>query len=72
MLLSQIHGAVMLASDAANPLKFDVDLGLWTLVVFLGLLAILTKFAWRPIIDGLDAREPVSYTHLTLPTKRIV
>ena len=57
MLLSQIHGAVMLASDAANPLKFDVDLGLWTLVVFLGLLAILTKFAWRPIIDGLDARE---------------
>jgi F-type H+-transporting ATPase subunit b len=56
MLLSQIHSA-LIADAGANPLKFDVDLGLWTLVVFLGLLALLTKFAWRPIMDGLDARE---------------
>lgn len=41
----------------ANPLEFPVDLGLWSLIIFLGLLAILTKFAWRPIIDGLDERE---------------
>lgn len=40
-----------------NALSFPVDLGLWTLIVFLGLLAVLTKFAWKPIMEGLDARE---------------
>lgn len=40
-----------------NPLAFPVDLGVWTMVVFLGLLAVLTKFAWKPIMAGLDARE---------------
>jgi len=40
-----------------NALSFPVDLGLFTLIVFLGLLAVLTKFAWKPIMEGLDARE---------------
>jgi F-type H+-transporting ATPase subunit b len=40
-----------------NALSFPVDLGLFTLVIFLGLLAVLTKFAWKPIMEGLDARE---------------
>ena len=30
--------------DAPNALSFPVDLGFWTLIVFLGLLAVLTKF----------------------------
>jgi F-type H+-transporting ATPase subunit b len=60
MLFSQISQAnvslpVMLGD--ANPLEFPVDLGLWSLIIFLGLLAILTKFAWKPIIEGLDERE---------------
>ena len=25
-----------------------------------------------PVMDGITAAKPVSYTHLTLPTKRIV
>lgn len=33
------------------------DLALWTLVVFLVLLAVLYKFAWGPISQALDARE---------------
>ena len=40
-----------------NPLEFNVDLALWTLFIFLGLMAVLTKFAWKPILEGLNARE---------------
>ncbi|MHB1425415.1 MAG: F0F1 ATP synthase subunit B [Gemmataceae bacterium] len=34
-----------------------VDLGVWTLVVFLLLLFILSKFAWKPMMEGLEHRE---------------
>jgi F-type H+-transporting ATPase subunit b len=34
-----------------------LDLGLWTLIVFLGLLYILGKFAWKPMLEGLHNRE---------------
>ena len=40
-----------------NPLEWKSDLALWTAVVFLFLLAILWRFAWRPIAEGLDKRE---------------
>ncbi|HUT09958.1 MAG TPA: F0F1 ATP synthase subunit B [Thermoguttaceae bacterium] len=43
-----------------NPLsleKIQTDLAIWTGVVFLLLLAILWKFAWGPITQGLDRRE---------------
>ncbi len=34
-----------------------IDFALYTLVIFLVLLAILTKFAWKPMINALDQRE---------------
>jgi F-type H+-transporting ATPase subunit b len=34
-----------------------MDLGIWTLVVFLVLLAVLGKFAWKPMMQGLEHRE---------------
>jgi F-type H+-transporting ATPase subunit b len=43
-----------------NPLagsEFKADLAVWTAVVFLVLLAILWKFAWGPLAQGLDRRE---------------
>ncbi|HIQ22637.1 MAG TPA: ATP synthase F0 subunit B [Planctomycetes bacterium] len=43
-----------------NPLSFDklkADLALWTALVFLVLLAILWKYAWGPLADGLEKRE---------------
>ena len=40
-----------------DPTEIRSDLALWTLVVFLLLLGLLLKFAWRPIIDGLEKRE---------------
>jgi len=39
------------------PSEWQGDLALWTAVVFLCLLAILWKFAWKPIAEGLDKRE---------------
>jgi F-type H+-transporting ATPase subunit b len=59
--------APLLASESApagagdiNPLApsaWKLDLALWTAVVFLCLLAILARFAWKPLMAGLDRRE---------------
>lgn len=40
-----------------NPLEFKTDLALWTAVVFLVVLAVLWRFAWGPISEGLQRRE---------------
>lgn len=40
-----------------NPLEIDPDLSLVTLIIFVGLLAVLGKFAWGPIMAGLAKRE---------------
>ncbi len=50
------------AAERLNPinfrgLNFRGDLAIWTAVVFLVVLAILWKFAWRPIAEGLERRE---------------
>lgn len=44
---------------AAEDELFDVNLGLsiWTVVIFLGLVGVLWKFAWGPILGAVDARE---------------
>jgi F-type H+-transporting ATPase subunit b len=40
------------------------DLGLWTIVVFLLLLWILGKYAWKPMLEGLQKREDTIRGHL--------
>lgn len=40
-----------------NILALRWDLGLWTLVVFLLLLFILSRIAWKPMLEGLRKRE---------------
>jgi F-type H+-transporting ATPase subunit b len=40
-----------------DPAEVRTDLGIWSFVVFLILLAILWKWAWGPIVTALDARE---------------
>lgn len=37
--------------------SWAMDLGIWTLVVFVLLLIILGKFAWKPMLQGLEHRE---------------
>lgn len=41
-----------------NPLvQPDPGLFIWTIVTFLVLVALLAKFAWRPLLEALDKRE---------------
>src|SRR5881628_687479 len=41
-----------------NPLiQPDPGLFIWTIVTFLVLLALLTKFAWRPLLQALESRQ---------------
>ncbi|MFM7185832.1 MAG: F0F1 ATP synthase subunit B [Planctomycetota bacterium] len=44
-------------SEFESPAWFSRDLAVWSFVVFLCLLGLLTKFAWKPIMEGLDKRE---------------
>ncbi len=43
--------------DFESPAWFQTDLAVWSFATFLLLLALLTKFAWKPIMEGLDKRE---------------
>jgi F-type H+-transporting ATPase subunit b len=41
-----------------NPLvQVDPGLYIWAIVTFLALLALLTKFAWKPLLLALEARQ---------------
>lgn len=41
-----------------NPLvQLDPGLYIWTIATFLVLLALLAKFAWRPLLQALDERQ---------------
>ena len=55
------NSAVLLAAEGGShahpPLQFRVDTMLFSFLIFLGLAAVLFKFAWKPIMSGLDARE---------------
>jgi F-type H+-transporting ATPase subunit b len=45
------------APELEDPSEFRSDLAIWTFVVFICLLGILLKFAWRPVMEGLEKRE---------------
>jgi F-type H+-transporting ATPase subunit b len=56
------HGAGHGGGGDLNPINFEGynfrgDLAVWTGVIFLVVLAILWKFAWTPISEGLQKRE---------------
>jgi F-type H+-transporting ATPase subunit b len=48
------HGA---SEESSNPLKTEPGLAIWTLVVFVGLLLLLGRFAWKPLLQALHQRE---------------
>ena len=57
-----LNFAVLLAEggghhEAAPALQFRPDTGLFTIVIFIILLALLYKYAWKPIMEGLEKRE---------------
>lgn len=44
----------------SNPLvQFDPGLFVWTILTFIVLLVLLAKFAWKPLLAALEAREKV-------------
>jgi len=45
------------AAESGVPISFTRDLALWSLIVFVLFLFVLKKFAWAPMIEGLDKRE---------------
>jgi len=58
------HGGEAGAAEAhggehgkADPMEVQPGLAIWTLAVFLGLLAVLGKFAWGPLVEALHRRE---------------
>ena len=50
-------GILLAEGDAASPVQVVPDTLLFSLLVFLAMLALLYKFAWGPIAEGLDKRE---------------
>lgn len=44
-------------AESGVPIGFRADLALWSLIVFLIFLYVLKRFAWVPMIEGLDKRE---------------
>jgi F-type H+-transporting ATPase subunit b len=73
------HAAAGHGSEGSLPpfLRFDPGVWIWTLVVFLVLLAILKKMAWKPIIASIDQREKTikdsleQAAHIQAESKRI-
>ena len=56
------HGHGHIGDPATEPEVFDpqnwrTDLSIYSFVVFLILLTVLSKFAWGPVTEALDARE---------------
>jgi F-type H+-transporting ATPase subunit b len=53
-------GRVWAAAEGGEPNIFDpsqIPLGVFTVIIFLVLLAVLKKYAWGPMLDGLHRRE---------------
>lgn len=49
--------AGMTQKQFESPVEFRSDLAIWSLAVFALLMTLLGKFAWKPIMNGLDQRE---------------
>jgi F-type H+-transporting ATPase subunit b len=45
------------SAEVDSPFKGWIDLTVWTIVVFLLLLFVLSKYAWKPMLEGLEKRE---------------
>ena len=48
----------LIAAGASKPpLQFRIDTLIFSLVIFAILIFVLLKYAWKPIMEGLDKRE---------------
>ena len=58
-LAADSHGEEAHAAGEAPPSLFSVDPGLmiWTIVTFIVVLVVLRLTAWKPLMEGLEARQ---------------
>jgi F-type H+-transporting ATPase subunit b len=63
-LAAAAHSDPEHSGASTDPLSVDPDLAIWTLVVFVVLLAVLRKFAWGPILHALEGRESSIAEHI--------
>ena len=57
MVAPDPHGAAAGAHEAPGPMDVSGPMFFWTLGTFAVVAILLAKYAWRPILDGLDKRE---------------
>jgi F-type H+-transporting ATPase subunit b len=57
------------AEGTPNPMAIQPSLTLWTVVVFVGLFLVLTRFAWTPLTQALHQREE-HLEHCLLQTEK--
>jgi len=55
--------------ESPNPIKPEPGLAIWTVFVFLGLLFVLGRYAWKPLIHALHEREK-HLEHVLTETER--
>jgi F-type H+-transporting ATPase subunit b len=55
--------------EIINPLELQPSLAIWTLVVFVGVLVILGRYAWKPLLAALHNREK-HLEHVLLEAER--
>jgi F-type H+-transporting ATPase subunit b len=46
--------------------QFEFGLFVWQVLIFVGLIFLLKKFAWKPILDAVNDREEGIKTHYFL------
>jgi F-type H+-transporting ATPase subunit b len=51
------HGGGHSGEESIDPMKLEPTLAIWTFVLFVALMAVLTKFAWKPLMHALHERE---------------
>ena len=75
LILASVMTGVALAADSGHggeePDLFSGTFGdaLWTVVMFVVLCVVLTKVAWRPLIEALNARQTQIETQLSSAEK---
>lgn len=64
------HEHIGAVGASTDPSEFKGDLAIYTVIVFLLLLAILYKFAWGPISHGLEKREHGIVEHIAAAARQ--
>ena len=56
-LQAALAGAAFATDGESNLFAGDLGNAVWTVVIFLVVLVVLGKFAWGPLLSGLQERE---------------